>query len=119
MFGDILSNETVEEITQITSSNEQQNYRNTLDFIAYKARRDQMINDYILTQYSLKVRLKKFGKGGRKATMKELHQMQHDYKKLQHQFMYLQTTAFLPLILKVDGKGTNLYIDETMLSMQI
>ena len=49
VFGDILSNETIEEITRITSSNEQQNYWNTLDFIAYKARRDQMINDYILT----------------------------------------------------------------------
>ena len=36
---------------------------------------------------------------------------QHDYKKLQHQMMYLQTTAFLPLILKADGKGTSLYID--------
>ena len=34
-----------------------------------------MINDYILTQYSLKAGLKKFGEGGRKATMKELQQM--------------------------------------------
>ena len=25
--------------------------------------------------------------------------------------MYLQTTAFLPIILKADGKGTSLYID--------
>ena len=66
MFGDILSDETVEEIAHITSSNEQQNYWNTLDFIAYKARQDQMINDYILTQYySLKAGLKKFGEGGR------------------------------------------------------
>ena len=34
-----------------------------------------MINDYILTQYSLKARLKKFGEEERKATMKELQQM--------------------------------------------
>ena len=34
-----------------------------------------MINNYILTQYSLKARLKKSGEGGRKATMKELQQM--------------------------------------------
>ena len=64
MFGDILSNETrIEEITRITSDNEQQNYWNTLDIIAYEARRSQMINDYILTQYSLKAGLKKFGEG--------------------------------------------------------
>ena len=63
VFGDILSNETIEEITKITSDNEQQNYWNTLDFIAYEARRDQMINDYILTQYSLKAGLMKFGEG--------------------------------------------------------
>ena len=75
VFGNILSNKTIEEITQITSDNEQQNYWNTLDFIAKEARRDQIFNDYILTQYSLKAGLKKFGEGGRKATMKELQQM--------------------------------------------
>ena len=46
-----------------------------MEFVANEARRDQIIDDYILTQYSLKARLKKFREGGRKATMKELHQM--------------------------------------------
>ena len=34
-----------------------------------------MINDYILAQYSLKARLKKFGEGERGATMEELQEM--------------------------------------------
>ena len=34
-----------------------------------------MINNYILTQYNLRAGLKKFGEGGRQATMKELQQM--------------------------------------------
>ena len=38
-------------------------------------------------------------------------EIQHDYKKLQHHLMYLQTTSFLPLILRADWKGTSLYID--------
>ena len=36
---------------------------------------------------------------------------EQDYKKLHHHLIYLQITAFLPLILKVDGKGISLYID--------
>ena len=36
---------------------------------------------------------------------------EHDYKKLQHPLMYLQTTSFLLLILKAEGKGASLYID--------
>ena len=72
VFGDLLSHETIETISQITCNNEQQNYWSTLDFIANKAKKDEAINDYILMQYSLRVKLKKFGEGGQKATMKEL-----------------------------------------------
>ena len=36
---------------------------------------------------------------------------EHGYKKLRHHLMYLQPTAFLPLILKADRKGTSLCID--------
>ena len=36
---------------------------------------------------------------------------EHGYKKLQYHLMYLQTTSFLPLILKADGKGISFYID--------
>ena len=67
--------EIIEKISRIQSENEQQNYRKTLDFIANGTKRDQMINGYILTQYSLRARLKKFGEVGRKATMKELQQI--------------------------------------------
>ena len=38
--------------------------------------------------------------------------VQHDYKKLKHLTMNLQTTSFFPLILKLDRKGTSLYIGE-------
>ena len=36
---------------------------------------------------------------------------QHDWKKLTHLMKYLQGSAFLPLILKSDGKATRIYID--------
>ena len=67
--------EIIEKISRIQSENEQQNYRKTLDFIANGTKRDQMINGYILMQYILQVRLKKFKESGNKATMKELQQM--------------------------------------------
>ena len=111
VFGDILSNKTVEEITRITSNNEQQNYWNILDFIAYNARRDQMINDYILSQYSLKVGLMKFGEGGRKVTMKELQQMlarEVFGETNQDKITYKQKKKALPILLfltlKRDGR---------------
>ena len=48
-------------IVQIKTPNERYNYYNTMEFIANDARRDhQMIEDYILTQYSLKAGVRKF-----------------------------------------------------------
>ena len=74
IFGDI--SPTIEVISQIQSKNEQRNFRKTLDFIADEARRDQMINNYILTQYILgRAGLEYFGEDGREATTKELQQM--------------------------------------------
>ena len=46
-----------------------------MEFVANEARRDQIIDDYILTQYSLKAGLRKFGEKGQNSTMKELQQM--------------------------------------------
>ena len=49
---------------------------NTMKVIANEARRDQVIDNYILTQYSLKAGRKKFEKKGYKtSTMKDLQQM--------------------------------------------
>ena len=53
VFGDLLLDETIENIPRITSDNKQQNYRKALDFIANNARRDQMINNYITRQHRL------------------------------------------------------------------
>jgi len=36
---------------------------------------------------------------------------EHDWKKLAHMMKYLQTTAYLPMILSADGKGTTIYMD--------
>ena len=68
MVGALLSHESIKTILQIQSENEKQNYRNTLDFITHEVRRDQMIDDYILAQYSLRTGLKKFFiEGGKKS----------------------------------------------------
>ena len=71
-FGDLEPCSPEEIIVWINAPNERQNYYNTMEFIANEARRDQMIDGYILTQYSLKAGQRKFGQDGRKATMKEL-----------------------------------------------
>ena len=70
-----LSPATIKIILQIQSVNEQQNFRNTLDFITNEARKDQMVKSYILTLYNLQTWLKKFGESGKKEKMKELQQM--------------------------------------------
>ena len=71
-FGDTESCSPEERIDQIGTPNERQNYYHTIEFIANEARRDNVINDFILTQYSLKADTRKFRKKGCKATMKEL-----------------------------------------------
>ena len=43
-----------------------------MHFIADEARKDQMINDYILTQHILKAGLRKFEEKDHNATVKEL-----------------------------------------------
>ena len=121
MFGVLLSHQSIEKISRITSDNEQQNYRNTQDFIANETRRDQMINDYILTQYIIRAGLKKFGEGGRKATMKELHQMltrEVFGNTIQGKLTYEQKLEALPILLFLTPKrdGTTIkgraYTDE-------
>ena len=64
---------TIEVISQIQSKNQQQNFENTLlNFNANKARTEPMISSHILTQYSLQVGLKKFGKNDKKETQQML-----------------------------------------------
>ena len=62
---------TKETLSRVQTENKQCIFMNTLDFIDEEARIYQMINDYILvvTQYSLKPRLKMFKEGRRKTTM--------------------------------------------------
>ena len=69
-----------------------------------------MINDYILTQYSLKARLTKFGEGGQNATMKELQQMlarevfgEANQNKLTYEQKKKALPVLLFLTLKRDG----------------
>ena len=73
-FSDIdpCSTTTKETIVCIKMSNERKNYYNTMHFIADEARKDQMINDYILTQHILKAGLRKFEEKDHNATVKEL-----------------------------------------------
>ena len=73
-----------------------------MEFIADKARRDQIIYDYILTQYSLKASLQKFREKGQKATMKELQQMltSEVFGEVdQNSLTYEQRRKALPLLL--------------------
>ena len=66
-------------ILQVQTQNKQQNFVNTLGFIAKETRRDQMINDNILMQYSLRVRLKKiFWEYDQKATTSERNSLQYN-----------------------------------------
>eukprot|EP00536_Pseudo-nitzschia_multiseries_P008838 jgi/Psemu1/21542/gm1.21542_g len=57
------------------SPHEKTNYNVTLQYIETDNHKEQMIEDYILTQSSLQTRLKKFGKAGMEAIMKKLKQM--------------------------------------------
>ena len=72
MFRDLEPCPPEEKIVQIDTPNKRKTYYNTMEFIANDARRDQMIDDYIHTRYSLKADLRKFGEARYEATMKEL-----------------------------------------------
>ena len=99
-----------ETVVPFDTSNERQNYYNTMEFITNQARRDQMIDNYILTQYSLKAGLRKFREDSHKATMKELQEMstQEVFGGIdQDSLTYEQKRKALPVVLfltlKYDG----------------
>eukprot|EP00536_Pseudo-nitzschia_multiseries_P009445 jgi/Psemu1/23192/gm1.23192_g len=106
--GTIKTSEQIEPL----STHEKTNYNSALQHIETSIHQEQMIEDYILTQYSLQTGLKKFGKAGMDATMKELKQMMArevfgkiDYKELNHMEKEQALPILLFLTMKRDKKS--------------
>ena len=97
---------------KITTKNEYGNFINALEFISTQIHSDQMINDIILIQYSLKAGMKNFGHDSKKAVIKELNQMlirkvfsEIDYNSLTDEDKRRALSILLYLSLKQDGKS--------------